>query len=362
MGTAARRPSPCQLGLVLAAGGVLLLSAADGGFFPPSWRWGAAAFAAAGCVAVLLERGVVVSRAGRTFIACLIAFGGWTTLSATWSLDAAASLLEAQRLLLYAAALAAFLAARRGLTSGVVLGVTAVAIWALADRYFGGAPVDPFEGKLLSAPLGYANALGALMAIAAVACAVAAVRFRIAALPLIILLPALALTNSRGAVLAAVVAFAVGAALAFGRRLVAAGILAAAIAALTIALAVPLGGLGDRSAYWAVARGAVAGHPVAGSGAGTFAQVYRAQRPQGPVTRNAHSLYLETLDELGVVGLVLLLATLAVPAVAGVMCGRAAAPAVAGYTVFLLHAGIDWDWTMPAVTVAALALAASASE
>jgi hypothetical protein len=59
---------------VLAAGGVLLLSAADGGFFPPSWRWGAAAFAAAGCVAVLLERGLVVSRAGRAFIACVIAY------------------------------------------------------------------------------------------------------------------------------------------------------------------------------------------------------------------------------------------------------------------------------------------------
>jgi len=137
---------------VLAAGGVLLLSAADGGFFPSSWRWGAAAFVAAGCVAGLLQNGLVVSRAGVAFIACLIAFGGWTTLSAAWSLDAAASLLEAQRLLLYAAALAAFLAARRGLTSGVVLGVTAVAVWALADRALGGAPALGVAPALGDAP------------------------------------------------------------------------------------------------------------------------------------------------------------------------------------------------------------------
>jgi O-antigen ligase len=359
VGTAARRPSPHQLGLLIAAGGVLLLSAADGGFFPSSWRWGAVAFAAAGCVAVLLENRLVVSRAGGTFLAGLILFAGWTTLSAAWSLDPHATLLETQRLLLYAAALAAFLAARRGLANGVVLGATAVAVWALADRFLSRATVDPFEGKLLSAPLGYANALGALLAIAAVASAVAALRFRLAAVPLIVLVPALALTNSRGAVLAGVVGLAIGAALAFGRRLIATAIVAASISALVIVSAVPIGDLGDRSAYWGVARAAAADHPLAGAGAGTFAEVYRAERPQGPAARNAHSLYLETLDELGVVGLVLLLATLAIPVVAGVRRGSAAAPAVAAYATFLLHAGIDWDWTMPAVAVAALALGAA---
>jgi O-antigen ligase len=241
-----------------------------------------------------------------------------------------------------------------------VVGATAVAVWALADRLLGGAPVDPFEGKLLSAPLGYANALGALLAIGAVASAVAAVRFRIAAVPLIVLVPALALTNSRGAVLAGVVGLAVGPTLALGRRLIATAIVVASTAALVIALAVPTGSLGDRSAYWGVARAAVADHPLAGAGAGTIGEMYRAERPQGPVARNAHSLYLETLDELGVVGLVLLLATLAIPVVAGVRRGSAAAPAVAGYTTFLLHAGIDWDWTMPVVAVAALGLGAAA--
>jgi O-antigen ligase len=361
VGTAARRPSPPQFGLVIAAGGVLLLAAADGGFFPSSWRWGAAVFAAAGCVAVLLENRFVVSRAGAAFLAGLIVFAGWTTLSAAWSLDPHATLLETQRLLLYAAATAAFLAARQGLAGGIALGATAVAVWALADRFLGGAPVDPFEGKLLSAPLGYANALGALLAIGAVACAIAAVRFRIAAVPLIVLVPALALTNSRGAVLAGIVGLAVGATLALGRRLIATAIVIASTASLVIALAVPTAAFGDRSVYWGVARAAVADNPLAGAGAGTFGEAYRAERPQGPVARNAHSLYLETLDELGIVGLVLLLATLAIPVAAGVRRGAAAAPAVAGYTTFLLHAGIDLDWTMPAVAVAALALGAAAA-
>jgi hypothetical protein len=120
---------------------------------------------------------------------------------------------------------------------------------------------------------------------------------------------------------------------------------------------VPVGGIGDRAVYWRVARSVVPHHVAAGSGAGTFAEVYRARRPGGPAARNAHSLYLEALDEVGVVGLVLLLAALAVPAVAGLASGRAAP--VGAYTVFLLHAGVDWDWQMPVVTVAALAAAAA---
>ena len=36
------------------------------------------------------------------------------------------------------------------------------------------------------------------------------------------------------------------------------------------------------------------------------------------------------------------------------------APA-AGLVVFAFHAGVDWDWQLPAVTLAALALAADAT-
>jgi hypothetical protein len=341
-----------QLGTALVAGAVLLLAAADGGFFPSAWRWGAVALAAAGAIAAFGPQRVSVSRTGSAMLALLVTFGCWTTLSATWSLDAHASLLESQRLLLYAVALAAFLLARRGLVDGVVLGAVAVAIWSLIDR--GGR--DPFEGTLLVGPIGYANALGALVAMAAVAAV--CLRGR-ALLSLVVLLPALALTNSRGAELAALVGVAVGGALVLGRKRAALALLAAALIALVVLLAAPIGGLGDRTSYWSTARVVVPRHVVAGSGAGTFAEVYSSARPEGPSARNAHSLYLETLDETGVVGLVLLLATLALPLVAGFARGPATAPAVGGYVVFLLHAGVDWDWTMPVVAVAALALAAS---
>ena len=341
-----------QLGTALVAGAVLLLAAADGGFFPSAWRWGALALAAAGAVAALGPGRVAVSRAGAAAVAALVVFGCWTALSAAWSLDAHASLLESQRLLLYIVAFAAFLIARRGLVEGDVVGGLAVAIWSLVER--GGR--DPFEGTLLIGPIGYANALGALVAMAAVAAL--CLRGR-AQLSLIVLLPALALTNSRGAELAAVVGAAVGLALLIARPRVALVVLAAAFTALVVLLAAPIGGLGDRTSYWSTARASVPRHVAQGSGAGTFAEVYSAARPHGPPARNAHSLYLETLDETGVIGLVLLLVALGIPLVAGVVRGTAAAPAVAGYTVFLLHAGVDWDWTMPVVAVAALALAAA---
>ena len=341
-----------QFGTALVAGAVLLLAAADGGFFPSAWRWGAVALAAAGAVAAFGPQRVSVSRAGSATFAALVLLGCWTTLSAAWSLDAHASLLESQRLLLYAIALAAFLVARRGLVGGVVVGAAAVAVWSLVDR--GGR--DPFEGTLLVGPIGYANALGALVAMAAVAAL--CLRGR-ALLSLVVLIPALALTNSRGAEAAALVGAAVGGALLLGRRRAALAVLAAAVTALVVMLVVPIGGLGDRTSYWSTARAVVPRHVVGGSGAGTFAEVYRTERPAGPSARNAHSLYLETLDETGVVGLVLLLATLALPLAAGIARGGAAAPAVGGYVVFIVHAGVDWDWTMPVVAVAALALAAA---
>jgi hypothetical protein len=72
---------------------------------------------------------------------------------------------------------------------------------------------------------------------------------------------------------------------------------------------------------------------------------------------DAHSLYLETLAELGVAGLVILLALLAVPLVAARRVLRAPyVPALVGtYVALLAHAAIDWDWEMPVVIVSALA-------
>ena len=92
--------------------------------------------------------------------------------------------------------------------------------------------------------------------------------------------------------------------------------------------------------------------PVAGRGAGTFELAWLEEQPIPESVLDAHSLYLETLAELGLVGLGLLALALAPPLLAAF---RGASPAAAGgYVAFLFHAGVEWDWEMPAVTVAGL--------
>ena len=75
----------------------------------------------------------------------------------------------------------------------------------------------------------------------------------------------------------------------------------------------------------------------------------------------AHSLELETLAELGLVGLALLALLFAgVGVCAAAVHARdpvLAAGPVAALVVWLAHASIDWDWEMPAVTLIAVVLA-----
>jgi O-antigen ligase len=107
---------------------------------------------------------------------------------------------------------------------------------------------------------------------------------------------------------------------------------------------------------WRVAAGEAATAPVVGAGAGTFERAW-AQSPNWTfIARDAHSLYLEVVAELGVVGLVLLVAVVGVLAAAclGVRRRPSVPAAFAALVAFLAHAGIDWDWEFPVVTVAAL--------
>ena len=111
-----------------------------------------------------------------------------------------------------------------------------------------------------------------------------------------------------------------------------------------------------RSEYWRVAWSQYASNPVLGSGAGTYEIHWTRDRPNAFGARDAHNLYLETLAELGPVGLLLLAALLATPLVAFAVGRRSAlaAAALGGYVAYLVHAAIDWDWEVPAVTLAAL--------
>jgi hypothetical protein len=97
-------------------------------------------------------------------------------------------------------------------------------------------------------------------------------------------------------------------------------------------------------------------HPWLGSGAGSYEQWWLQHRPLAAKVRNAHSLYLETLAEVGPVGLALLLLVVTIPLVAAVRArAHPLVPAAAGaFAAWAIHAGVDWDWQLAAITSAAL--------
>jgi hypothetical protein len=110
---------------------------------------------------------------------------------------------------------------------------------------------------------------------------------------------------------------------------------------------------------WSAALDDTAAHPLIGSGAGTFEVWWLEHRTRPLNVKDAHSLHLETLAELGVPGFLLLLLVTAMPLAAAV---RARAHpyvpvAVAAFVAFVGHAALDWDWEMPAVTICGLAFA-----
>ena len=114
-----------------------------------------------------------------------------------------------------------------------------------------------------------------------------------------------------------------------------------------------------RSDYWRIALEQAADEPLLGGGAGSYERRWLRDRPTAFSARDAHSVYLETLAELGPLGLGLLLAALGIPLVALARARRDPLAVTAGsaYAAFLVHAALDWDWEVPAVTVPALGLA-----
>jgi hypothetical protein len=113
----------------------------------------------------------------------------------------------------------------------------------------------------------------------------------------------------------------------------------------------------NRYAYWKVAVRTAGEHPLAGVGSGGFQAEWLRERPFREPVRDAHSLYLETPAELGIVGLALLLALVGSVAMAARRTLPAYAGPVAALAAFALHAGVDWDWELPALTLVALVLA-----
>jgi hypothetical protein len=116
-----------------------------------------------------------------------------------------------------------------------------------------------------------------------------------------------------------------------------------------------------RSDYWHVAWLEVRANPWLGGGAGSYERYWHRYRPTSYEAQNAHNLYLETLAELGPLGLGLLIVILATPffAAARARGAPAVAPASAGFAAFVVHVGVDWDFQIVAVTLAGLFCGAS---
>ena len=429
---------------VPAAGAFALIAALgfdDGGFAASAWGWSAVLVFVV--LALILARGAGRPRtAAVVLVAGLAALAVWAAASILWSSHVAASVLEVERVLLYAGAAAVFVLAGSGtaLLAGVLGAVTLLCGYSLTQVQ---------AGERLSEPIGYANGvailavLGLLLTVGfaaraerRVAAAVAAAtgplfaatlyftfgrgawlalgigltaavafgpaRLQLAATALVLAVPAalavlaadglgasrsLAAALSLLCLLSTLVAFVIRsvrlepsrrARTAFAALLIALPVLVVAVvfvklggpagaydafkAAPTPTHGDPRGRVLDlsgrnRADYWSVAWQSYERNPVLGAGAGTYARTWLRERPVPQPNTDAHSLYLEMLAELGPLGLALLALALAAP-----FAARATpwTPVALGpYVAFLAHSAQDWNWELPAVTVAALACGAA---
>lgn len=469
--------------LLVAIVGYTALS--DGGFFATAWGWPTLACLVTALVAALAADRVRAQRLDLILLAGLAGLMCWSALSALWAPGAELPVHAAELVLVYLAAVTAFLLLdSTSLPIGVVCTVTSIAAYALAtrlvpDRLGGYRP--GVEGYELATPIGYHNGLGILCALATLTALglvahASRLLLRVAAAASIVpLLAALYFTFSRGAIITLLIGMLAAGALErerarflvtaiatlslplvgiwlasrsaaltragaplsaaahdghtlavvlvlFGllqapvvvalrraeqRLPLTAGIQGACVLALgifaattavayarigssppaaaharrgggassaTAARHAPEHELGanlnrrlatlssdSRSAYWAVAWREVSEHPLLGGGGETFRLYWLRYRSRAAGVLNAHSLYLETLAELGPIGLALLAVSLLVPLVAALRArAHPLVPATAGaYVAALAHAAIDWDWQLPAVGLTMFALAAT---
>jgi hypothetical protein len=428
---------------------VVALAWSSGGYFPRTW--GAVLLLEAialASIAILATR-VDLGRPAFLVVAALLGLAVWQLVSRAWAVDPDQTVLEAERTLVYAGAVATALLVvdrRRApdVILGVLLGAGAVTVGGLGQHVLG-SPGERFE-----LPVGYANAAGMLAAItlllgiglasedsawrraigaglgppAAVALYISLSRGALlaAALGLGILVATLRPTprlgrsavaaapagaaavlaasvdhlHDRGATAREVLALLVLALFAACASVLAvratrvrargvpskAAIAAGATAAIVLLATIVVAGIhevtavraeparqqgapsrllsstSDRAEYWKVAARMVRDDPLGGVGAGGFERTWLRERPTLIYVRDAHNLYLETLAELGPIGVALLLAALLLPLVrAGRAAAEPAGPAAfAAYVALAAHAVLDWDWELPAVTFCTLFL------
>lgn len=299
-------------------------------------------------------------------VVLLVLLGGWVALIAGAGDGRPGPVLWLLGALLLATVLARMVARSRGLVPGAV----AVAITASL------ALTWPGMLRTGGPPTGYANTNATLAALGVVAAAAAATSSRrpgvrrgwllLAAL----LAAATASVGSLAAVLVLLAAFGLLACGALRRSarvvIVGGAITVGAALVITGALAVRADGAGSaagtlvRAELWAGAVELVEEEPLRGVGPGRFAE--RNPATEDTDLRWAHHEYLQIAAELGIGGLVLVLALIgwAWARLWWVAVWRPDAAALGGAAVMVvaLHATVDYVFHAPAVVVAAALLAA----
>ncbi len=129
-----------------------------------------------------------------------------------------------------------------------------------------------------------------------------------------------------------------------------------------------LSGAGNRYDYWRIAWRVWREHPVLGVGAGNYARSYYQQRATTEDIQQPHSIELQALSELGLVGALLLVgfisgvgwgamrmrpAARSSPSTRALMVGG-----VGAFVAWLLQTSVDWMQLLPGLTAIAIAAAA----
>jgi tetratricopeptide (TPR) repeat protein len=366
------------------------------------------------CWAVLL--GVLVGvlpRAGLTrasWIAVVLlgASLAWTWIATGWSFSAERTLVEVARIATYLGVLLVGLCVvtggrARSSLNGVASAIATVAglalLYRLAPSIF---PADTgarfYYVTRLQWPFEYADAVGEFVALSLPLLVAAGALARTlpgrtaAAAGFVFAAVCLGLTSSQGGLLAALVGLLVLGLLwpwrisAKTRRAIALSLASAVMLAIVLVVATGVaqhawdafkrpqiqGQLSisgsHRYQYWQAAFHAFRSEPWRGIGPGTF-QFYWAQHNSlKEFVLNAHSLYFETLAELGIVGALLIVCLFVTVLAAGIWRAIRSksteritvAAAVAGFAAFCAAAAFDWVWQIGAIPMVALLLAAIA--
>ena len=331
------------------------LAVDDGGFNAVSYDRALLGLCAVALVAAVVGR---CERPGPHALVLLAALGllaAWTAASWLWSESPPRALVEAPRVTLYAAAAAAVVLAGRRVplvwvAAGVSGAATLVAIWNLVVVVRGDGRAG--DTGALAGPVGYANSLALLCVVGLALLPMLPPLALLAAIPLATDLAQQSSTGALAALGAAALAY-LCVTLPRARPFVAIVVVAGLVVS-------PFAFRGHiRSQYWRVAVREANAHPVAGSGAATFSNWWLRERRVPFSAQEAHSLYLETLAELGPLGLALLLAALAAPLLAAVAVREPAL--VAALVAYDVGAAVDFHWELAGVTVPVVLVGAAAA-